>query len=83
MLAQATTIPSPGIYDAVVGPVADRIYAALLPRMKDVVAEASVAAQPTISRVVREDVMPWAVGGILAVGALAALIGAAMARVGR
>lgn len=84
MLAQTTpTVPSGGIYDAIVGPVADRIYAALLPKVKELAAQASVAAQPTVSKIVREDVMPWAFAGILGVGITAALIGAAMARVGR
>ena len=84
MLSQTVpTTSSGGVYDAIVGPVADRIYQALLPKVKELAAEASVAAQPTVSKIVREDVMPWAFAGMLGIGAVAALIGAAMARVGR
>jgi hypothetical protein len=66
--------------------VADKIVAALLPRLKPIVKAAAEAAEPTIRTVIREEVMPKvaAYGGIglLGVAALAAVIGAAMARRG-
>lgn len=45
-------------FAAVVTPVADRIFNALLPRMKEVVAKASEAAEPTIRKVIKEEVLP-------------------------
>jgi hypothetical protein len=48
--------------------------------MKTIVAQASESAKPVISEVIRKDVMPWAVAGIIVMGAAAAAIGAAMAR---
>jgi hypothetical protein len=60
-------------------PIADKITAALLPKMKEIVASASEAAEPTIRKVVVEDVLPkfgFAVVLGLATGAaVAAAIG--------
>jgi len=60
--------------------VANKVLDGIMPKVKGIVEEASAAAQPTISRVVREDVMPWVVVGLLGVGVAAAVIGSAMCR---
>ena len=68
-----------GGIDVAVQAVAGRIFDALLPQMKDIVARASVAAEPTVRSVVQKDVVPWVVLSVLAVGAGAAAIGSYMA----
>lgn len=63
-----------------IGPITDKITAALLPRMSEIVAQASEAAEPTIRRVMVEDVLPKfglaVVVGLVAGAAIAAAIGA-------
>jgi len=65
--------------EAIVGRAADRIFNALLPKMKEIVAQASQAAEPTIRTVIREEVLPKfglaAVLGLAAMGAISAAIG--------
>lgn len=65
--------------DSVVGGIADKIVASLMPRMKEVVAQASEAAEPTIRKVIQEDVLPKfgiaVVLGLAAGAAMAAAIG--------
>lgn len=64
---------------AAIMPVADRITAALLPRMKEIVAKSAEAAEPTIRKVVTEDVLPKfglaTVLGLVAGAVAAAAIG--------
>ncbi len=62
-------------FAAVVQPVADRIFNALLPRMKDIVARASEAAEPTIRKVIKEEVVP-AIGLITILGLVAGAVAA-------
>lgn len=65
---------------AAIAPIADRITAALMPRMTEIVRNASEAAEPTIRKVVTEDVLPKFGAAILvalvAGAAVAAAIGA-------
>lgn len=62
-----------------IAPIADRITAALLPRMKEIVASASEAAEPTIRKVMIEDVLPKfglaVILGLVAGAAVAAAVG--------
>ena len=64
---------------AAIMPIADKITAALLPKMKEIVASASEAAEPTIRKVVTEDVLPKfglaVILGLAAGAAVAAAIG--------
>jgi len=64
---------------AAIMPIADKITAALLPRMKEIVASASEAAEPTIRKVMVEDVLPKfglaVVLALVAGAAVAAAIG--------
>ncbi len=60
---------------AALGPVTDQITAALLPKMKEIVAKASEAAEPTIRTVIREDVMPT-LGLIVVLGLAAGAVAA-------
>jgi hypothetical protein len=72
---------------AAVMPIADKITAALLPRMKEIVASASEAAEPTIRKVITEDVLPKfglaTILGLVAGAAVAAAIGSYFATSGR
>lgn len=43
---------------AAVAPIVNQITAALLPKMKEIVARSAEAAEPTIRKVVVEDVLP-------------------------
>lgn len=67
--------------------VADRIYEALLPKLKDIVSEAATAAEPTLRTVANEEVVPKvsaALGiSVVVSGVLSGLIGAAFASRGR
>ena len=73
--------------DAITAALMDRISAALLPKMKEIVASASEAAEPTIRKVVVEDVLPKfglaTVLGLIAGAAVAAAIGSHFATSGR
>lgn len=66
--------------DTIVGPVADKLMAALLPRMQELVSNASKGAEPMIRRVVQEDVLPKfgtaTLIGMVAGGVAAAFVGA-------
>lgn len=68
-----------GGIDSVVSGIADQIVTALMPRMKEVVAQASEAAEPTIRKVINEDVLPKfgfaTVLGLAAGAAIAAAVG--------
>lgn len=65
--------------ETLVGPLAEKIYKALEPRVTDIVSRASQAAEPTIRAVVREEILPRVglvtVIGLAAMGAVAAAIG--------
>lgn len=63
-----------------VGKLADQIVEALLPSIKPLAVEAMVAAKPTIREIVKEDVLPWVIVGMVGAAAASALIGAWMAR---
>jgi hypothetical protein len=69
---------------AIVTPLVAKVTDALMPKMKEIVAEASMAAEPTIRTVIREDVMPkvgmYAVLGLAAAAAVGAFVGALVAR---
>lgn len=56
--------------------VADQLVPALTPALKDIVAKAAEAAEPTIRTVVREEVMPKAGLYLLLGFAAAGLVGA-------
>lgn len=43
---------------AITGDLTDRVTAALLPKLSEIVARTSQAAEPTIRRVIQEDVLP-------------------------
>lgn len=64
--------------------VATKIVVAITPQLKELTASAAEAAKPVISQVVREDVIPgiapYVVAGMIGLGIVAAIIGAAMAR---
>lgn len=64
--------------------IADKIVVAITPQLKQLTASAAEAAQPVISQIVREDVIPgvapYIVFGLIGLGAVAAVIGALMAR---
>lgn len=59
--------------------ITDEIVKGLLPALKPIVAKAAEAAEPTISSVIKRDVVPWVVVGLIGVGAVAAAIGSWMA----
>ena len=71
---------------AAIMPIADKITAALLPRMKEIVASASEAAEPTIRKVIVEEVLPKfglaTVLGLVAGAVMAAAIGSYFATSG-
>jgi hypothetical protein len=64
--------------------VAQKIVIAITPQLKELTASAAEAAKPVISQIVREDVVPgvapYIVIGFIGLGAVAAVIGALMAR---
>jgi|FLYN01.1.fsa_nt_gi ABC-type iron transport system FetAB permease component len=66
-------------YEAILAPIADRLYRELEPKVKDIVSRASQAAEPTIRAVIREEVIPkvalFSVVGMIAMGAVASAIG--------
>lgn len=68
-----------GGIETVVGGIADQIVTALMPKMKLIVAEASVSAEPAVRKVLREEVLPTfgfaTVLGLAALGAVAAAVG--------
>ena len=63
--------------------VADKIVAAILPRLTPIVKAAAEAAEPTIRTALREEVVPkmaaYGAGSIIAVGIFAAVIGSLVA----
>ncbi len=65
-------------------PIIVRALEKASPTITAAAARAASAAEPTMRKVIREEVMPklltYGIIGFLAVGALAAIIGAAMAR---
>lgn len=67
-----------------VSDIADKIVVAVTPHLTQLTASAAEAAQPVMSRVVREDVIPAAapyiVLGMIGLGIVAATIGALLAR---
>jgi ABC-type enterobactin transport system permease subunit len=60
---------------AAVAPIADRIVAALQPRMSEIVRNASETAEPVVKRVVVESVLPALLVSLVAGAAIAAAIG--------
>jgi hypothetical protein len=74
------------VFASAIGPITDRITAALLPKMKEIVARASEAAEPTIRKVIVEEVLPKfglsVVLGLVAGAAMAAAIGSYFATSG-
>jgi hypothetical protein len=71
--------------DAVSG-VSDKIVAALLPKLEPIVANAALAAEPTIKTVMEETVIPqvgtWTVVGLGVAAAIGALVGTWVAKRG-
>jgi len=62
--------------DTIVGPLTDQLVARILPQMKDMVARAAEGAEPTIRKVVIEEVLPK-FGAATVLGMVAGAIGAA------
>ena len=76
--------PRLGQFEGMATEIANKIVVAFTPQLQELTAKAAEAAQPVISRVVREDVIPgvgpYIIVGMIGLGAIAAVIGAAMAR---
>lgn len=60
---------------AAVAPMTDKIVAALMPRMTEIVQRASEAAEPTVKKVAVEYVLPALLISMVAGAAVAAAIG--------
>ena len=58
---------------------AEAVLERLMPKIQEAAAKVAEAAQPTISRVIREDVAPWTIAGLVLGAAVAAAIGAYVA----
>lgn len=67
-----------------VGALTKKVLDGMVPELKATVLKASEAAEPTIRKVVREDVVPavgaYVIAGMAAVAVVSSLIGGAMAR---
>lgn len=68
----------------VAGDVAAAIVTAIKPQLAELTAEAAKAADPVITRIIHEEVIPgvapYIIAGMIGLGAVAALIGASLAR---
>lgn len=66
-------------FEDAAGVIAQRILDRIMPSIQAAAANLAESAQPTISRVVKQDVMPWVIGGLVVGAVSAALIGAIVA----
>lgn len=65
--------------DVFVNAIADKIVDVLTPTVKDLTVKAMEASEPTIRKVVKEDVIPWMMVAVVAGILGGALVGSYMA----